>query len=155
MLIRAQVIKFLFIITCWIGVFIADNLYTGWIYLSKSFMAALVFFIKKKDGSLWLVQSYFLLNVMMIKNKLQILSWGRASSLSLKTKSGWRLSLVWSLINFVFPITGLRRFRSNILILPKFPPSKSQGSPTAMLCRHNLGGIGYKFCLHNHLIYII
>jgi len=32
-------------------------------------MAALVFFIKKKDGSLWLVQDYRVLNSMMVKNK--------------------------------------------------------------------------------------
>jgi len=32
-------------------------------------MAAPVFFIKKKDGSLWLVQDYRTLNSMMVKNK--------------------------------------------------------------------------------------
>jgi len=32
-------------------------------------MAAPVFFIKKKDGSLWLVQDYRTLNFMMVKNK--------------------------------------------------------------------------------------
>jgi len=32
-------------------------------------MAAPVFFIKKKDGSLWLVQDYRALNSMMVKNK--------------------------------------------------------------------------------------
>ena len=32
-------------------------------------MAALVFFIKKKDGSLWLVQDYQALNSMTVKNK--------------------------------------------------------------------------------------
>jgi len=32
-------------------------------------MAALVFFIKKKDGSLWLVQDYHALNSMTVKNK--------------------------------------------------------------------------------------
>ena len=32
-------------------------------------MAALVFFIKKKDGSLQLVQDYRVLNSMMVKNK--------------------------------------------------------------------------------------
>ena len=32
-------------------------------------MTALVFFIKKKDGSLWLVQDYRALNSMTVKNK--------------------------------------------------------------------------------------
>ena len=32
-------------------------------------MAALVFFIKKKDGLLWLVQGYCAFNSMMVKNK--------------------------------------------------------------------------------------
>jgi len=38
--------------------FLEENLCTGRICPSKSPMAALVFFIKKKDGSLWLVQDY-------------------------------------------------------------------------------------------------
>ena len=46
-----------------------ENLYTRRICPSKSPMAALVFFIKKKDGSLWLVQDYHTLNSMMVKNK--------------------------------------------------------------------------------------
>jgi len=32
-------------------------------------MASLVFFIQKKDGTLWLVQDYQALNTMMVKNK--------------------------------------------------------------------------------------
>ncbi|KNZ73236.1 hypothetical protein J132_00423, partial [Termitomyces sp. J132] len=35
---------------------------------SKSPMASPVFFIKKKDGSLCLVQDYHVLNVMTVKN---------------------------------------------------------------------------------------
>jgi len=31
-----------------------------------------VFFIKKKDGSLWLVQDYRALNSMMVKNKYSL-----------------------------------------------------------------------------------
>jgi len=49
--------------------FLEENLRTGRIRLSKSPMAAPVFFIKKKDSSLWLVQDYRALNFMMIKNK--------------------------------------------------------------------------------------
>jgi len=49
--------------------FLEENLCTGRICLSKSPMAAPVFFIKKKDGSFWLVQDYQALNSMMVKNK--------------------------------------------------------------------------------------
>jgi len=49
--------------------FLEENLCTGQICPSKSPMAALVFFIKKKDGSLWLVQDYRALNSMTVKNK--------------------------------------------------------------------------------------
>jgi len=38
--------------------FLEENLRTGRIRPSKSPMIALVFFIKKKDGFLWLVQDY-------------------------------------------------------------------------------------------------
>jgi len=40
-----------------------------WHCLSKSPIAAPVFFIKKKDGLLWLVQDYRALNSMTVKNK--------------------------------------------------------------------------------------
>jgi len=49
--------------------FLEENLHTGRIRSSKSPMAAPVFFIKKKDGSLWLVQDYRALNSMTVKNK--------------------------------------------------------------------------------------
>jgi len=49
--------------------FLEENLRTGQIRPSKSPIAALVFFIKKKDGSLQLVQDYRALNFMMVKNK--------------------------------------------------------------------------------------
>ena len=49
--------------------FLEENLYTGQIRPSKSPMAAPVFFIKKKDGSLCLVQDYHALNAVTIKNK--------------------------------------------------------------------------------------
>jgi hypothetical protein len=48
--------------------FIHENLQTGRIRPSKSPMASPVFFIKKKDGMLQLVQDYRALNVMTIKN---------------------------------------------------------------------------------------
>ena len=50
-----------------LDVFLQENLETGWICPSKSPMASLVFFIKKKDGSLQLVQDYRALNMMTVK----------------------------------------------------------------------------------------
>ena len=52
--------------------FLEENLHTGQIRLSKSPMAASVFFIKKKNGSLRLVQDYRALNSMMVKNKYSL-----------------------------------------------------------------------------------
>jgi len=49
--------------------FLEENLHTGQIHPFKFSMAAPVFFIKKKDGSLQLVQDYRTLNSMMVKNK--------------------------------------------------------------------------------------
>jgi len=49
--------------------FLEENLHIGRIRPSKSPMAAPVFFIKKKDSSLWLVQDYRALNSMTVKNK--------------------------------------------------------------------------------------
>jgi len=49
--------------------FLEENLHTGRIRPSKFPMAAPVFFIKKKDSSLQLVQDYCTLNSMMVKNK--------------------------------------------------------------------------------------
>ena len=52
--------------------FLEENLRTGQICPSKSPMAAPVFFIKKKDGSLRLVQDYQALNSMTVKNKYSL-----------------------------------------------------------------------------------
>jgi len=49
--------------------FLEKNLYTRCIQPSKSPIAAPVFFIKKKDGSLWLVQDYCTLNAITVKNR--------------------------------------------------------------------------------------
>jgi hypothetical protein len=49
--------------------FIQENLELGRIRPSKSPMASPVFFIKKKDGALRLVQDYCALNAMTVKNK--------------------------------------------------------------------------------------
>jgi len=49
--------------------FLEKNLCTGQIQPSKSPIAAPVFFIKKKDGSLQLVQDYRALNIVTVKNR--------------------------------------------------------------------------------------
>jgi len=49
--------------------FLEENLHTGQIRPSKSPITAPVFFIKKKDGLLWLVQDYRALNAVTVKNK--------------------------------------------------------------------------------------
>jgi len=49
--------------------FLEENLRTGQIRPSKSPIAAPVFFIKKKDGSLHLVQDYHALNAVTVKNR--------------------------------------------------------------------------------------
>ena len=48
--------------------FLKENLKSRHIHPSKSPMASLVFFIKKKDGNLCLVQVYWNLNPMTVKN---------------------------------------------------------------------------------------
>jgi len=49
--------------------FLKENLESGRIRPLKSLMAAPVFFVKKKDGKLHLVQDYCALNAMTVKNK--------------------------------------------------------------------------------------
>jgi len=49
--------------------FLEENLCTRRIRLSKSSIAAPVFFIKKKDGSFCLVQDYHVLNTVTVKNR--------------------------------------------------------------------------------------
>ena len=53
--------------------FLKENLESGRIQPSKSPMAVPVFFIKKKDGKLRLVQDYCALNAMTVKNKYPLL----------------------------------------------------------------------------------
>ncbi|KAG5723404.1 hypothetical protein E4T56_gene14126 [Termitomyces sp. T112] len=52
-----------------LDVFLQENLSSGRIQPSKSPMASPVFFIKKKDGSLCLVQDYHVLNEMTVKKR--------------------------------------------------------------------------------------
>jgi len=48
--------------------FIKEQLWKGYIRLSKSLQTALVFFVEKKDGKKWMVQDYRYLNEWTIKN---------------------------------------------------------------------------------------
>jgi len=52
-----------------LNAFLEENLRTGRIRPSKSPIAAPMFFIKKKDGSLCLVQDYCALNAITVKNR--------------------------------------------------------------------------------------
>ena len=52
-----------------LNAFLEENLCTEWIRPSKSPITAPVFFIKKKDSLLQLVQDYCVLNAMTIKNR--------------------------------------------------------------------------------------
>jgi len=52
--------------------FLEKNLCTRQIRPFKSFIAALVFFIKKKDNSLQLVQDYYALNSMIVRGQPEI-----------------------------------------------------------------------------------
>ena len=51
-----------------LDVFLWENLANSWICPSKSPVGAPVFFVKKKDGSLHLVQDYCKLNDVTVKN---------------------------------------------------------------------------------------
>src|SRR5258707_1796139 len=53
--------------------FLKENLANGHIHPLKSLIGAPVFFIKKKEGSLCLVQDYWKLNELMIKNSYPLL----------------------------------------------------------------------------------
>ena len=52
-----------------LNTFLEENLHTGQIRPFKSSIAAPMFFIKKKDGSLQLVQDYHALNAVTVKNR--------------------------------------------------------------------------------------
>ena len=51
-----------------LNTFLSEDLKIGYICPFKSLMATSVFFIKKKDGLLLLVQDYYVLNFITVKN---------------------------------------------------------------------------------------
>jgi len=62
-------------------------------------MAAPVFFIKKKDGSLWLVQDYRALNSMMVKNKYPLPLISELVSQLRKARYFTKLDVCWGFNN--------------------------------------------------------
>jgi len=62
-------------------------------------MAAPVFFIKKKDGSLWLVQDYRALNSMIVKNKYPLPLISELVSQLHRARYFTKLDVCWSFNN--------------------------------------------------------
>jgi len=79
--------------------FLEENLHTRQIHPSKSPMAAPVFFIKKKDGSLWLVQDYRALNSMTVKNKYPLLLISELVSQLRRARYFTKLDVYWGFNN--------------------------------------------------------
>jgi len=79
--------------------FLEENLCTGQIRPSKSLIAALVFFIKKKDGSLRLVQDYHTLNAVTVKNRYLLPLISELVSQLRGAKYFTKLDIQWSFNN--------------------------------------------------------
>jgi len=79
--------------------FLEENLHTGRIRPSKSPIATLVFFIKKKDSSLCLVQDYRALNSMTVKNKYPLPLISELISQLRGTRYFTKLDVRWSFNN--------------------------------------------------------
>jgi len=79
--------------------FLEENLCTRRICPSKSPMAAPVFFIRKKDGSLWLVQNYHAPNSIMVKNKYPLPLISKLISQLHRAKYFTKLNVYWSFNN--------------------------------------------------------
>jgi len=79
--------------------FLEENLCTGQIRPFKSPMAAPVFFIKKKDSLLQLVQNYCALNSMMVKNKYPLPLISELVSQLHRARYFIKLNIHWSFNN--------------------------------------------------------
>ena len=79
--------------------FLEENLHTRQIHPSKSPMAAPVFFIKKKDSSLRLVQDYRALNSMVVKNKYPLPLISELVSQLRRAKYFTKLNVYWGFNN--------------------------------------------------------
>jgi len=79
--------------------FLEENLHTSQICPSKSPMAAPVFFIKKKDSLLQLVQDYRALNSMIVKNKYSLPLISKLVSQLCGAKYFTKLDVYWGFNN--------------------------------------------------------
>ena len=79
--------------------FLEENLCTRQIHSSKSPMVAPVFFIKKKDSLLQLVQDYRALNSMTVKNKYPLLLISKLMSQLRGTRYFTKLDVCWGFNN--------------------------------------------------------
>ncbi|KAF7372795.1 Reverse transcriptase-RNase H-integrase [Mycena sanguinolenta] len=81
--------------------FIEEGLATGHICPSKSLMASLIFFVKKKDGGLQFIQDYPALNVMPVKNRYplplinDVINWLKGAQFFTKLDVWWGFNNVW------------------------------------------------------------
>jgi len=82
-----------------LNAFLEENLHTGQIRPSKSPIAAPVFFIKKKDSSLQLVQDYHVLNAMTVKNRYSLPLISELVSQLRRAKYFTKLDIHWSFNN--------------------------------------------------------
>jgi len=82
-----------------LNAFLEENLYTGRIRPSKSPIAAPVFFIKKKDSSLWLVQDYRALNAVTVKNRYPLPLISELISQLCRAKYFTKLDVRWDFNN--------------------------------------------------------
>jgi len=79
--------------------FLEENLHTGRIRPSKFPIVAPVFFIKKKDGLLWLVQDYRTLNAITIKNRYPLPLISELISQLHRTRYFTKLDVQWGFNN--------------------------------------------------------
>ena len=79
--------------------FLEENLCTGQIRPLKSSIAAPVFFIKKKDGLLYLVQDYCVLNTITIKNRYSLSLISKLVSQLRRAQYFTKLDVCWSFNN--------------------------------------------------------
>jgi len=79
--------------------FLQENLHTGQICPFKSPMATLVFFIKEKNSSLWLIQDYWALSSIMVKNKYSLSLISELVSQLHRAKYFTKLNVHWGFNN--------------------------------------------------------
>jgi len=79
--------------------FLEENLHTRRIRPSKSSIAAPVFFIKKKDGSLCLVQDYHALNAVTVKNRYPLSLISELVSQLCRARYFTKLDVCWGFNN--------------------------------------------------------